>query len=697
MLLRRGPSAATAVTASRWCRYSAVAPFDWQSVHDSRRLKPRRSIKHFSRTASAKVGAFSGTDDVVEDFKRAMTFPSANYSFAELATNGQEYIDRQVVLHGYLGNRRVANKQLTFAELHDQSLGSIVQVVSSVTKDADRISWPHKLLQELENHTPVVIQGTVKGRQAPKTAASATDGSPGAGAVTTVTGVEVKLENLIPLNDFPSDLIVTDAKVFPPDQRHLQIKYDRSLRDALKFRGKVSRFIRNHLANEHGFEEFETPLLFKSTPEGAREFLVPTRAPGMAYALPQSPQQYKQILMASGISRYMQIARCFRDEDLRADRQPEFTQVDLEMAFASGEDVMRTIEDTVKAVWSELLQIRDLPDPFPRFTYEEAMSRYGSDKPDTRLGSEIRRIEYMLPVDLVGKIGPLTEPIVEVMKVPISEDPNDTRKFVNAFMDSPEAQPFIQNEDGQPGIFIFDSRKPLQGLQVFGFEAAEQVEEMLDLEDGDLVILQARKNQPFSTGSTPIGNLRLVLHKAAVKQGYLAQPKGFAFCWITDFPLFSPTNESDPGQGGAAGIASTHHPFTAPKTAADVDRLITDPLAVKADHYDLVVNGVELGGGSRRIHNAAMQSLIFRDILKMSEERLKDFEHLIEVLRAGCPPHAGMALGFDRLVAVMLGRESVRDVICFPKTGKGEDLLVKSPSRMTESQLETYRLSLKDK
>ncbi|KAI7559223.1 hypothetical protein KC346_g22855, partial [Hortaea werneckii] len=263
------------------------------------------------------------------------------------------------------------------------------------------------------------------------------------------------------------------------------------------------------------FEEFETPMLFKSTPEGAREFLVPTRDPGMAYALPQSPQQYKQILMASGIPRYMQIARCFRDEDLRADRQPEFTQVDLEMAFASGEDVMRTIEDTVKALWGAMLDVKNLPAAFPRMTYEEAMSKYGSDKPDIRLGSEIRRIEYMLPQDLIMKLGPHTDPYIDVMKIPISEDAGETRKFITEFMDSPEAQPFIQNPDGQPGIFPFDTRRPLQGLHPFGFEAAEQVEEMLDLEDGDLVILQARQRGPFTGGSTPLGNLRLALHKAA--------------------------------------------------------------------------------------------------------------------------------------------------------------------------------------
>lgn len=191
-----------------------------------------------------------------------------------------------------------------------------------------------------------------------------------------------------------------------------------------------------------------------------------------------------------------------------------------------------------------------------------------------------------------------------------------------------------------------------------------------------------------------MGNLRLALHKAAVKQGLLPPPKGFAFTWITDFPLFSPTVDDEPGQGGTAGIASTHHPFTAPKTPEDVDILVQDPLLAKADHYDLVVNGVELGGGSRRIHSAQMQEYIMREVLKMSEERIGDFAHLLEVLRAGCPPHAGMALGFDRLVAVMLGRESVRDVIAFPKSGKGEDMLVKSPTRMTEGQLKTYHLQL---
>lgn len=636
------------------------------------------------------------TKKVLNDFKEALRFPPSDCSVAQLARNGTDWIDRQVVLYGYIGTRRVANKGLVFAELHDISLNSVMQVVSTATKDVDSISLPHQLLQDLETHTPVAIEGTIKGRQTPKSGNSNTKQIHPASTHAVINGIELKLENIKPLNRIPRDLMITAEKIFPPEQRHMQIRHDRRLRDALTFRSKVARFIRNYLADKHGFEEFETPMLFKSTPEGAREFLVPTRASGLAYALPQSPQQYKQILMASGIPRYMQIARCFRDEDMRADRQPEFTQVDLELAFASGKDVMRIVEDAVRALWSTMLHVNDLPDPFPRMTYEEAMSKYGSDKPDTRLGSEIRRIDYILPVDLILKLGPLTDPVVDVMKMSISKEAAETKKFVDTFMNSPEAQSFIQNPDGQPGIFIFDGRKPLQGLQAFGFEAASQVADMLEAQDGDLIVLQARKNMGFTGGSTPMGNLRLALHRAAVKQGYLPAPRGFSFCWINDFPLFSPANDTEPGQGGNAGLASTHHPFTAPKTPEDIDLLLSSPLDVKADHYDLVVNGVELGGGSRRIHDAKMQKLIMREVLKMSDERMKEFEHLIEVLRAGCPPHAGIALGFDRLIAVMLERESVRDVIAFPKSGRGEDLMVRSPSKMTEAQLETYHLKLRN-
>ena len=373
-------------------------------------------------------------------------------------------------------------------------------------------------------------------------------------------------------------------------------------------------------------------------------------------------------------------------------------QLDLEMGFATADDVMSAIEKLLIVLWKQMLDI-DLPFPFPRMTYHEAMATYGSDKPDTRLGMLINRIGHLLPKDLIAKITPLTNPVVEMVLIrptPETNDPNQTRHLISTFMDSPDATPFFENPEGGPGVFVYDSRQPLQGLQPLGFEAKDKIEAMFDLEDGDGVILQARADAPFAGGSTPIGNLRLALHKHAVKQKFFDAPKNFAPLWINDFPLFSPTSlsELEPGQGGSAGISSTHHPFTSPKTAADVELLLTSPLDVVGDHYDIVMNGVELGGGSRRIHNAAMQRLVMDKVLKMSQERIAEFEHLLEVLRAGCPPHAGIALGLDRLVAMMLGRESVRDVIAFPKSGRGEDLMVKSPGSISQEVLDPYHLHL---
>lgn len=292
----------------------------------------------------------------------------------------------------------------------------------------------------------------------------------------------------------------------------------------------------------------------------------------------------------------------------------------------------------------------------------------------------------------------MEDPVVEAFKIPISSDPQVTRKFVSDFLDSPNGKPFLDNPDGQPGVFICDISKPMQGLGPLGYQYVMEGPEALALQHGELLVLQARPNVRLSGGSTTLGNLRLALYKAAIAQGLMDSPAAddHHFVWITDFPLLTPSNDTDPGQGGTAGFASTHHPFTAPKTPADVDLLLTAPEQAIAAHYDIVVNGVELGGGSRRIHNAAMQEFIFRDILKMRPERIEDFRHLLDVLRSGCPPHAGIALGWDRLMAVLCGTESVRDVIAFPKSGRGEDLLVKSPNRMTEGQLGMYHLSVKE-
>lgn len=309
----------------------------------------------------------------------------------------------------------------------------------------------------------------------------------------------------------------------------------------------------------------------------------------------------------------------------------------------------------------------------------------------------------------------IDRPAFEAFKVRLECSPAEVQNFVQSFLDSPDGAIFTSNPDGAPGICIYDPAKPMEGLSSFGHEGSEKLKSVFaeirkehweddethaanrTFEAGDLIIIQARKNLPFSGGSTMIGKLRLAIEKAALAKGLIQPDPRHRYVWITHFPMFTLDDGSDPGQGGQAGFSATHHPFTAPRSQKDIDLLPWKPLEAIADHYDLVVNGVELGGGSRRIHNADMQKYIMKNILKMSDERMNDFAHLLEALRAGCPPHAGFALGFDRLIAVMTGSESVRDVMAFPKSSKGEDMLVKSPAPIREEELKRYGLRLETK
>jgi aspartyl-tRNA synthetase len=612
---------------------------------------------------------------------KIVEFPPATADIVRTEDLAAE-LGKEVTLHGYLRSRSDISKKLSFAQLEDPSLQKSIQLISSTKTETQTVKDAFDKLRKLELNSPVAVRGLVRSRD--EKAASKDQRR--------ITNVEIELQDIKVLNDWPRDVIFSDGVRFPPEARHLQIRTDESLRHALHFRAKAASLCRKEM--EHaGFTEIETPILFKSTPEGAREFVVPTRTKGLAYALPQSPQQYKQILMASGIPRYYQLARCFRDEDRRADRQPEFTQLDLEMSFATSKDVMRVIEKLLVTLWKELLGV-NLQAPFRKMSYTEAMSKYGVDKPDLRIGHEIIDISHLVPADLVSKITPDYTSKIEAVRLKISSDPKKTQEFIGRFLDQAESRSFHDNPQGGPGIFIYSSQRPLSGLQSLGFEAAERIEELLTLQEGDLLIVQARKDEPFSGGSTALGRLVSAVHTSALSQG-LATTKSdhFEFLWVNDFPLFTPTSATtDPGQGGTAGLLSTHHPFTAPKTSDDVDLLLTDPLKVTADHYDIVVNGVELGGGSRRIHSASTQEYVLREILKVTPERLREFEHLIRALHAGCPPHAGLALGFDRLIAVMLGRNTVRDVIAFPKFANGEDLLVGSPSLLSDETMETYHL-----
>ena len=597
----------------------------------------------------------------------------------------------ETVLHGYLGSRVDVSKKLTFADLISKDLKHAIQIVSFSERGDSDINGTHHRLKTISKHSPVAAKGLIKAKKPSPRNPETIHVRP----YSRRDDIELELQEIYPLNRFPPNILMGDDIVHVAEDRHLQLRSSPILREALVKRSRIVQLARQVLL-ENGFVEIETPLLFKSTPEGAREFIVPTREKGMAYALPQSPQQYKQILMASGMPRYFQIARCFRDEDLRADRQPEFTQLDLEMAFASGEQVMAQIEELLKRLFIEELGLSETELQFPRLTYDEAMAWYGSDKPDLRIGMKMQQIENLLPADLISKITPHVHPVVDIFNFSVSDNPRDTRQFITSFLDSPDGSPFLANPDGEPGIFVYDSSQPLDGLGAFGFQTSEYIEDTLAPKNADLIVLQARPNKPFSGGSTAAGRLRLAIHKAAVSQGLIEPAQGYRFLWVTDFPLFTPDNDTDPGQGGTAGFSSTHHPFTAPKSAADIALLATDPLAAKAEHYDVVVNGVELGGGSRRIHNGAFQRYILRDVLGMPAGRLLHFEHLLRVLDAGCPPHAGIALGLDRLVAVLLGRDSIRDVIAFPKTGAGEDALVRSPSPVTPELLDTYHLRVRN-
>lgn len=364
---------------------------------------------------------------------------------------------------------------------------------------------------------------------------------------------------------------------------------------------------------------------------------------------------------------------------------------------------MQSVESQlIKPIWKEFLGA-NLPDPFHTMTYNEAMSNYGSDKPDLRIPYRIQpAIQATLSSELVGKITSLTDPVVDALVVPLQAQPDHVRDFVTHFFESDNTSIYQSNPDGSPGIFVYDSSKPLQGLSAFGFDGTQNIEELCGgLDDGHLIVLQARKNAPLTGGSTELGKLRTALHSAAV-DAHMLPPlpwRYFEPLWIIDFPLFSPSTEDEPGQGGRAGIASTHHPFTSPKSAADIDLLLQNPTQAIGNHYDLVINGEEIGGGSSRIHQAAMQEFIFRDVLKMNEEKIAEFSPLLEALKAACPPHAGIAFGFDRLVAMvyshMIGKKvSMRDVIAFPKSGSGDDLMMKSPGHMSHDQLGRYHLML---
>ena len=471
-----------------------------------------------------------------------------------------------------------------------------------------------------------------------------------------------------PLDD-STDKVNEDLRL---SYRYLDLRRPAGI-EALKLRHKASQATRKFF-DQNGFLEIETPMLFKSTPEGAREFLVPSRLnPGQFYALPQSPQQYKQMLMVAGVERYYQLARCFRDEDLRADRQPEFTQIDVEMSFIDREDMYALIEGLLVTVWKETLG-EDIETPFLRMPFEEAMNRFGSDKPDMRFALEIedftevfRESEFKVFASSAQGGGVVkafnAKGLADVTQGEMKHL-EETAKSLGA-----KGLAFIKAENGE-------WKSPILKFLSEGEQA--NLREKLEVEDSDIIFFAAGD---WEASCNILGRIRLESALLLEKRDKLKRnPTDWKFLWVIDFPLMTYDEEQD-------RYVATHHPFTSP-VPEDANLLESEPRKVRGQHYDIVLNGVELGGGSIRIHQPDLQKRVFEDILKIPPDLVQSrFGYMLESFQYGAPPHGGIALGLDRLVATLAQRDSIRDVIAFPKTQKGQDLMTQSPGSVTDKQL----------
>ena len=472
-----------------------------------------------------------------------------------------------------------------------------------------------------------------------------------------------------PIDDIKGDRVHEDLRL---KYRYLDLRRDK-MRKVIKLRHEATRSIRAYL-DEEGFYDVETPTLFKSTPEGAREYLVPSRIqPGHFYALPQSPQQFKQMLMVSGIERYYQIARCYRDEDLRADRQMEFTQLDLEVSFVDREEMYSLVEGLMKRVWKDTLGV-EMATPFPRISFQEAKNRFGVDKPDTRFGIEISDFSETFASSSFKVFSSTVKSggVVKALKAPVLADITQGElKHLEEVAKSLGAKglAFIKIEGGE-------WKSPI--VKFFSDSEKAALQESLELEEGDIVFFAASQ---WEEACSILGRIRLECAELLKKRGQLEiSPDRYDFLWVVDFPLM--TYEEDQGR-----YVASHHPFTAP-VEKDHELLDTDPRRVRGQHYDLVLNGIELGGGSIRIHQTELQKKIFEDVLEIPKDVVETrFGYMLEAFRYGAPPHGGIAFGLDRLVMILAGVSSIREVIAFPKTQKGQCLMTESPSQVSEKQL----------
>ncbi|MCD8826022.1 aspartate--tRNA ligase [Staphylococcus gallinarum] len=575
----------------------------------------------------------------------------------------EAHLEEEVVLKGWVHNRRDLGG-LIFVDLRDRE--GYVQIVFNPDFSEEALH----VAETVRSEYIVEVRGVVKKRDPETVNPKIATGQ-----------VEVQVSDIQIINKSETPPFALNEENQNVDE-NIRLKYRyldlrrQELAQTFKMRHQTTRSIRQYL-DQAGFYDIETPVLTKSTPEGARDYLVPSRVhEGEFYALPQSPQIFKQLLMISGFDKYYQIVKCFRDEDLRADRQPEFTQVDIEMSFVDQEDVMDMGEEMLQNVVKDVKNI-EVPRPFPRMTYHEAMERYGSDKPDTRFDMELINVselgeimDFKVFKDTVNNDGQV--------KAIVAKGASDhyTRKDIDALTEFVG----IYGAKGLAWVKVVEDGLNGPIAKFFEQDHVAKLQELTEAEAGDLVLFVADKP---SVVAQSLGALRLKL----AKELDLIDETKLNFLWVTDWPLLEYDED-------AKRYAAAHHPFTAPKQE-DIAKLDTEPENAQANAYDIVLNGYELGGGSIRIHNGELQEKMFEVLGFTPEQAREQFGFLIDAFNYGAPPHGGIALGLDRLVMLLTGRTNLRDTIAFPKTASASCLLTDAPSEVSDNQLEELSLRIR--
>ncbi|MBI5413154.1 aspartate--tRNA ligase [Candidatus Peregrinibacteria bacterium] len=574
----------------------------------------------------------------------------------------KKHLGKEVELSGWVKSRR-DHGGLIFVDLRDRY--GLTQIVTDPTHNKQA----HQIMDTVRPEYVVHIKGKVRARPE------------GQNNLRLKTGeIEVICHEVEILNEAKTPPFEIDSEVEVNEELRLKYRYLDLRRDRMKrnieARHKTIKFVRDFM-DKQGFLEIETPMLIKGTPEGSREYIVPSRMhTGKFYVLPQSPQQLKQLCMVAGLDKYFQIARCFRDEDLRGDRQPEFTQLDIEMSFVDEKDVMDLNEEMMIALCGEMVPGKKmLQKPFPRITWHDAMNCYGSDKPDMRFGLEIKDATEIFKAsgfkafsETIKKGG-----VVKMLHVP------GAAKFPRSKFDSLEELVKVYGAKGLAYMIADKGELKSPILKFLNEKEIAAVKKESGLQDGDSVFFVADE---FVTACTSLGHVRL----ACGDEFKLRDPNVFAFLWVTDFPMFEWNKEEN-------CITAAHHPFCSVKIE-DVHLLEKEPMKVRAKAYDLVLNGVEVGGGSIRIHKSEIQSKIF-DVLGITQEDAKHrFGHMLEAFTYGAPPHGGIAWGLDRLIMIFCDEPNIREVIVFPKDQKARDLMLDAPSTLPEKQVAEMHVKL---